>query len=111
MGKYAAKNKDRKEVFATLLALMDDIAPIECQDGQGIKEDEFWEGIIVTSNISNGGWNSVYNGTAKVTEVVGERVTLEPIKPGVTGKLFNTAANPFRKIWTNNEANFLFYCN
>merc|ERR1719186_2208228 len=56
--RYAKENKDRREVFASLLVLMDDIVPDVCpnckkeicQDGLAVPVDELKEGIVVTNN-------------------------------------------------------------
>jgi len=64
--RYAAKT-DKKEVFSTLLAMMDEIQPVQdkkcsncgyenCRDGNTIGEDEFREGLIVTPNRANDLW-------------------------------------------------------
>merc|ERR1719186_1384799 len=56
--KYAEENEDRHEVVAILLARMNGLPPtkcsncgyVDCQDGKEVKEAEFREGLLVTSN-------------------------------------------------------------
>merc|ERR1719203_836241 len=87
--RYAKENKDRKEVFASLLALMDDIVPDECpnckkevcQDGQAVPVDELKEGIVVTNNKSYNGWGQKDNGTGKIVKVDASNVFIKSIKP------------------------------
>ena len=121
MMQYAKENKDRKEVFATLLALMGDIVPTECpnckkevcQDGQMVKQDEFREGLIVTNNRASGGWRNVDYGTTKITKVESNAVYLLCIKPGVTqngviGNQFNGGG--YGKVRDTTVTHYLYSC-
>merc|ERR1719186_962312 len=83
MVRYAAENKDRKEEFATLVGLMNDIKPTECpnckkeicQDGQVVSEYEFEEGLMVTNNKAS--WGNEDWGTERVTKVEAAIVNVE----------------------------------
>merc|ERR1719186_784734 len=96
MTRLAKENQDRKEVVATLFALMDDIIPTECsnckkevcQDGQVVNDDEYREGLFVTNNRAIGGWGNKDYGTGKITKVESNQVTMMSIKPGVNGTWF-----------------------
>merc|ERR550519_1682502 len=108
--RYAAENEDRKEVFASLLAKMNNMAPTECpncnketcKDGEKVRDDEFREGLVVTNNTYSDYWdddhfqpegdpegdsgkNWIYAddwGTGRVTKVAADKVTVVSIKPG-----------------------------
>merc|ERR550519_1462935 len=93
MTRYAKQNENRKEVFALLLAKMDDIPPTECtnckneicQDGEPVTSDDFREGLLVINNKMPEYWGYDDWGTGRVTKVGATEVTLEKVKPGVNG--------------------------
>jgi len=122
MRRYAAENKDRKVEFATLVGLMNDITPDECpnckeevcRDGDVVKDDEFREGLMVTSNKANNDyWGDYDYGTGRVKKVEDTTISVENIRAGVTqngltGSQFY--GGHFEKT-CKNRAKFLFRCN
>jgi len=111
---YAAANKEHKEVFATLLALVQDVTPSECpncksetcKDGEEVKNEEFREGLVVTNKKLDGGWGKWDYGTGRVTKVENKYVTLESIKQGRYGVKFNDSYGKTYK----SKPDFLFSC-
>jgi len=72
--RYVDENVANKEVVATLLAMMNNIAPTgchncqkdPCQNGAGVKANEFRVGLIVTNSTSSGAKVRVRGTGAKV---------------------------------------------
>ena len=81
--RYIAKNKG--EVLSVLLDLMGDMIGSECRnckkemcrDGEGVKKEEFREGLVVTNNRDCIYWDELDYGIGRVTKVEAEDVEVE----------------------------------
>jgi len=124
---YIAENEEQKEVISSLFVLMNDIPPTAptcsnckkepCQDGVGVGDNDFWEGLNVTSNnvvyvglapqYPQNYWGNGSRGKGEVTRVNGDQVQ-------VRGSQFTNGCN-YSKSYTPNGStsqiqNFLFSC-
>merc|ERR1719203_1924448 len=88
MIRYIAKNKG--EVLSVLLDLMGDMIGSECRnckkemcrDGEGVKQEEFREGLVVTNNKDCIYWDELDYGIGRIMKVEAEGVEVESTYAG-----------------------------
>jgi len=116
--RYVDENVAYKEVVYTLLAMMNNIAPTEssechncqknpCQDGVGVKVNEFRVGLIVTNCAGFTYWSNKSWGKGRVIHVdTGNVVKVE----GIEGGLFKASHSPYFKTIPGGSPSLMFFC-